>query len=87
MRKRKGVKEIVPGVENVSVTPVTIDETDLLTRDDSTTTSYKRLFFNVPNEPRSVPQRTRKINRLVTKIWDACQIPWRISFIIPGGSC
>ena len=87
MRKRKGVKENVPGVENVSFTILTNKLTYLLTSNDSTTTSCKRLFFNVPNEPRSVPQWTRKINRLVTKIWDACLIPRRSSLMISGGVC
>jgi hypothetical protein len=87
MRKRKGVKELVPGVENVSLISESDDLGDMLTYHDSTTTSCKRLFFNAPNEPRSVPSWTRKINRLITKIWDACQIPRRSSLMISGAAC
>jgi hypothetical protein len=45
MRKRKGVKELVPGVENVSLISESDDLGDMLTYHDSTTTSCKRLFF------------------------------------------
>jgi hypothetical protein len=87
MRKRKGVKVEVPGVENVSFAPrVMYRRIDLLTPCDSTTTSCKRLS-NTPMEGRRMPQWAHDINRLVTKIRDVCPSPWRSSLLSSGGAC
>lgn len=72
MRKRKGIKVEVPGVENVSQNPkMPRGGRMILTYTTSTMTSYKRFPFML-KELGAVPSWAQLLNRLVAKTQDAC---------------